>query len=618
MREEPGSAPTAADRSRSFRAADQDRYRIGVIHEALGDIRLLRGEYGPALEHYRALYRTAASDRRERTRAQRKIALVFQHQGTYDRALRILDKAAVGLGTRHPDDRCEKAEIHVQRGRLLKIKGRISPAFREIRKGLAIARRLKASRREKGAGSTAKVRIDGYNNLGKLYDEQGRYPAAIAAYQRSLSISEAIGDKPGSVVTSIGLGMVHFYRGESDRAIACYERAQKTAEAIGDKRGMGQATGNLGIIYATMGDNTRAIACLRKYLGIAEEIGDQQGVARTLGNIGNVYYYQGMGWKAVDNYERALAIYEQAGEKQGIATACTNLGLAYYDLGDFSRATVYYQRSLAICERIGEQQGIATVCSNLGLIHYDQGNYDRSLPLYLRSLRIHRVIGEKQGLSVCLDHMGMTYWAHGDPRRAYAYLIKGLAVAEEISFKNQVAVAKWHMGIVDIDQGRLDRAGSLLNEAREMLEAMDDRRSLADVHLTLARFFEHQDTDLAKAFEHVHQARRLTRTIGSVWGQFDCLAALARLHARRGSFAKARAYLRQALRAYTRLGKKRAIADALFDYGRILLVRSRRKAGQEMVRRAQAAYQDLNLEHMVKKAGLVLLGLPEGAGPRRD
>ena len=59
------------------------------------------------------------------------------------------------------------------------------------------------------------------------------------------------------------------------------------------------------------------------------------------------------------------------------------------------------------------------------------------------------------------------------------------------------------------------------------------------------------------------------------------------------------------------------IADTMFEYGKILLDRSRRRAGQEWMRRAQAAYRGLKLEHMVKKAGQVLLESPASNKERR-
>jgi len=585
----------------------KNRFQTGTISEALGDIYMLEGEYSTALGYFRALRQIAAGDRLLQARALRKTAQVMHHKGEYVRALGVLDQAARSVGSRTLGGEHEKAEIKVLRCRLYKIKGQIDRALREGREGLKIAERL-AQARDRTRRSAAegikwanKIRVNGYNNLAKIFEDRGDYAKAIVHYRRSLEISEAIGDKPGMVVTVIGMGMVFFYQGDLTRAITSYQQGMKTAEAIGDKRGMGMAAGNLGIVYATQGDTLRAISQFRQYLVIAEQIGEKQGVARTLGNIGNVYYFQGECRKAFEHYKRSLAIYETTGEKQGIATACTNLGLVSYDLGEFDRAVEYYQRSLRISEGIGEKQGVATVCSNLGLIYYDRGDNDRAIRLYNRSLKINRVIGEKSGWAVCLGNIGMAHWAKGDYAKALDFLGKGLKIAEGIGFKNEISIIKWHMAMVHIDRGELELAEKNLLDAKAILETIDDRRTIVELLLTLADLSVKKDKKYRSAVKYARQALAIAQNLNAVSVIPDCLLTLGKLSGPTGSRRKAHGYFNRAIKINAALGKKRRLADTYAEYGRMLLSGSEPERAALCLAKARAIYREFNLDHKIKE-----------------
>ena len=96
------------------------------------------------------------------------------------------------------------------------------------------------------------------NNLGNVYQVQGRWDDAIAAYEQSLAIYRSLGDRHGEGATLNNLGVVYRNQGRWDNAIAAYEEALAICRSLGDRHGEGQTLTNLGVLYERQGDPERA------------------------------------------------------------------------------------------------------------------------------------------------------------------------------------------------------------------------------------------------------------------------------------------------------------------------------------------------------------------------
>ncbi len=65
------------------------------------------------------------------------------------------------------------------------------------------------------------------NNIGLAYLGQSRYAEAIAAYEQSLKIVRAIGDKATEAVTLGNIGLLYESIGQYDQSLNSLEQALK-------------------------------------------------------------------------------------------------------------------------------------------------------------------------------------------------------------------------------------------------------------------------------------------------------------------------------------------------------------------------------------------------------
>jgi len=99
--------------------------------------------------------------------------------------------------------------------------------------------------------------------------------AALAWYERSVTLYEQVGDKAGLAATYNNIGEIHRARGELDAALEWYERSVNLNEQIGDKLHVALTMDNMGYIALAQKDWARALDLFTRsrdlYAGIGLE-----------------------------------------------------------------------------------------------------------------------------------------------------------------------------------------------------------------------------------------------------------------------------------------------------------------------------------------------------------
>ncbi len=250
--------------------------------EAVGDIYLLIGRYGEAVERLeRAIGRPVGSARR-RADLQRKVAKAHELQGDFDRALDYLDRARRLLLDDEADRHsAEMARVHSLSGWVHMRRGETEAAAEDCRQGLAILAGLPPSR------ELQRDEAELYNTLGGVYvDLQGDSVQASEMYQRSTDLRRQADDLPGLARAYNNLARAAWGQGKMAEVSRWLEESLEISRQIGNYYVQASVLNNLGIVAYNRDQPEQALTYYDQALTLRRRIGDQFGLAQTKSNVG--------------------------------------------------------------------------------------------------------------------------------------------------------------------------------------------------------------------------------------------------------------------------------------------------------------------------------------------
>ena len=160
-------------------------------------------------------------------------------------------------------------------------------------------------------------------NLAQIYEEQGRYKEAAAAYKRALplKIDESLGDEPVDVMRAyFNLANVYALLNEHAQAVATLQEILRRATEP-----YHTAHYNLGLSLAALGKHQEAINEFKEATKIKPDYAE-------------AYYNMGLAYGKLEDWPQAVGAFKKALEHNpDYALAHYNLGVIYYFMDD-SRA----------------------------------------------------------------------------------------------------------------------------------------------------------------------------------------------------------------------------------------------------------------------------------------
>jgi DNA-binding SARP family transcriptional activator len=232
-----------------------------AVHERMGDLRTLVGDYAGALSSYESAAAECAPG--ELARLEHKLGGVHQRRGEWERAQA---RFAVALEALAPDDAGLRARILTDLGLTLHHAG--SPE--RAAKLAAEARAQAEEARDRHALAQA------HNVLGMLAREAGRLDVAGAELERSLAIAEELDDPSARTAALNNLALVARESGEVDRALALTEQALGLCARQGDRHREAALENNLADLHHAAGRDDEAMDHLKRAVAIFSEVGGDE------------------------------------------------------------------------------------------------------------------------------------------------------------------------------------------------------------------------------------------------------------------------------------------------------------------------------------------------------
>ena len=188
------------------------------------------------------------------------------------------------------------------------------------------------------------------------------YATPLSYLEQRLRLRREVGDRLGELATLNNIGAIYQSQGKYSSALVIYERGLAISREIGDKEGEGTTLNNLSQIHAAIGDYGMALEELEQSLHIMQEIGDKAMEGTTLNNIGLIYSAQGDYGTALKYLEQGLVIRRKSGDRRGEAETSWNIGRTYEKQGNLTKAEQYMSRAVQLMEEIGYPKQLQEEC----------------------------------------------------------------------------------------------------------------------------------------------------------------------------------------------------------------------------------------------------------------
>ncbi|MCG8351372.1 MAG: tetratricopeptide repeat protein [Chloroflexales bacterium] len=335
--------------------------QVAELHERVGDLRVLLGEYDEAEQAYQeslALVKELRVDRNNwkrsadelaafsaqlatrRVRLHRLLAVVAERRSNYDAAFDWLER---GMARATGPTRNELTRCYLLGAGIYQRRGEYTRSLEWARMGLALAERM---------GNTAD-QAHALSLMGNLWRDQGEFGSSIPALEQARALFQRLNDATqlGNVLNN--LGMVYTQLGRWDDTIKCFEQSLQISENIGDILAMARTSNNLAVVLVGRGELQRA-AELYRYS--SEQFGRIQsvlGVALTDYNHGEVLLLQGQPQEALPLFEASITTFERIKSRNFLPEVLRLATEATLALGDTNQAQSYAAQSLAVADELG-------------------------------------------------------------------------------------------------------------------------------------------------------------------------------------------------------------------------------------------------------------------------
>jgi CHAT domain-containing protein len=308
--------------------------------------------------------------------------------------------------------------------------------------------------------------------LGNAHYSLILYQRAIEYHQQSLSITREIGDRKGQVNSLIGLGNAHDCLEQYQQAIEFYEQSLAITWEIADREGEAASLGGLGNAYSSLGKYQKAIEYYQHWLVISQEIENYQGKASALLSLGNVFTLIGEDEQAINQYQQSLEVSRKRGDYQTELKSLNGLGNVYFYSYKYNQAIKYYQKSLSIAQKISDPKSEANAQCNIGNVFCKLKQYNNAVEYYHNSLNVAENHGLKKEKTIALNGIGNAYSSLDQKNKAIEYYEQCIEVCQNIENLRVEGEASNNLGYALFKAGRVAEAENKLRASMSLKESL--------------------------------------------------------------------------------------------------------------------------------------------------
>ncbi|MEE4193654.1 MAG: tetratricopeptide repeat protein [Anaerolineae bacterium] len=358
------------------------------IQTGLGDILVVNGEYPAARRHYATALEIILEDGtpewlRQQSTLHRKIAMTFERQGDYEKALARLQAAEMVLTESAAGDRTELASIYNDIGWTHFRRGNVEIAEKHLMSALEIVMDT----------DEYQVIASVYNRLGGIYFTKGDMDKADFYTRRSLELREKMGELALAARSYNNLGLIAWKRGMLPDAMRYFEQSFETQKELGDIEVLIELNTNMGFLQMEYGRPEQAEQYILEAIELARKAGHSHHLSTCYVHLTELYLQLSSYEKALEFRDKAEKELERIGGNEFKVTLQVQAGLANLGYGNKEEARAASKEALRLLKEyeksaqvgLDDQAGIFQL---LGRIAQEEGQLARARYYYQRAIEL--------------------------------------------------------------------------------------------------------------------------------------------------------------------------------------------------------------------------------------
>ncbi|MBW4521548.1 MAG: tetratricopeptide repeat protein [Scytolyngbya sp. HA4215-MV1] len=410
---------------------------------------------------------------------------------------------------------------------------------------------------------------EAFYNVGRTYYQLTRYTDALKAYQQALAIRSDFNDKDGVAVILNSVGRTYYKLNNYAQALKIYQRALELRLEVGDRLGEAITRDDLGNVYRGMGDFAQAVESHQKALELTRQLGAKPAdEAKILNNLGLAYEGSSKYQAALEAYQQALERFKALNQVPNITTTLTNISSIYINLGQFAAAEKSLQEALQIAKEIGSQRDEAAILNNVGAIRERLGQYSKALEAYQRAAEIFLALEDLSKQADMFNNIGVVYERLGQYPKSLEFFQKALLIRQSIGDRAGEGSSLNNMGTIYYKSQQYSKALELCQQALKLARDSGDRSGEA-VTLNNLGTTRNKLGDFRQAAELYQQTLEIRAEVGDLLGEAITLGNLGSAYHSLKAYPQALGFYQRALGMARSLGDRQTERVILANMGHL-------------------------------------------------
>lgn len=192
------------------------------------------------------------------------------------------------------------------------------------------------------------------------------------------------------------------------------------------------------------------------------------------------------------DFEQALGLFRKAGDKPAQALSLQSLATLSHEDGRLADAIREFDAALALIPRDQDAGNYAHTLHNSARPLQVLGRFDEAIARYYEAGQILRQLGDRDGEARALHGMGTTLRYAGELQQARELLRAAINLRGETGVKKEQAISMFVLGQIEREEGNIDAAIALHNQAVALVTAPHERAqallALAQDHIAARNF----------------------------------------------------------------------------------------------------------------------------------